>query len=224
MSAEKTLGTFLDKYFYQELSKKNPMISCQRQFNRDMQMSGADVVITSPDKRMVIDEKAAIYYSNAMIPTFAFEVSSIQRQEGTPCMGWFLNDELLTEYYLLVWVNIKCKLDKSIGKWVRKDLGELCMYDFTLLEAYLIRKYAIRDYLAKHGWEKQDILALASRIRLQESTKTDVGQEDFRFVFSPQIAEKPLNIVISKPRLFELSERAYLISTTGVAELKGRPG
>lgn len=117
MRAEQRLGEFMDAYFYSKLKSKNGApISFIRMSDRDSQLKGIDVCIETDGRKMLIDEKASVYYSNAMIPTFAFELDSIQRGHTEPVQGWFINDELMTEYYMLIWPNVKCF--QQSGQWV----------------------------------------------------------------------------------------------------------
>lgn len=223
MKAEKVLGVFLDRYFYSWLARENSGLKCKRQYNVTSQLNGVDVIIQKGEKVLKVDEKAAIYHSNTMIPTFAFEVNSIQNDNGYPILGWFLNDNLQTNYYLIIWTNVKCELNKEIGLWVRKELTELKSTDFSIIEAYLIRKSVLRAFLARDGWNKAAILRRAELIRKTKcSQKIDVGHKEFYFYYSEHLAEKPINIVIKKSTLYKLSDRAYLISQTGVAELKNK--
>lgn len=75
MRAEQQLGEFMDTYFYSRLrSKIGRPLNFIRTSDKERQISGIDVCIESEGKKILIDEKASVYYSNAMIPTFAFEL------------------------------------------------------------------------------------------------------------------------------------------------------
>lgn len=109
MKAEQRLGEFMDTYFYSKLETDNKgILKCERIIDKELQMNGIDVCIETINGKIFLDEKAAIYYSNAMIPTFAFEINSIQTGHIEPVQGWFINDELQTQYYMLIWPNVKC--------------------------------------------------------------------------------------------------------------------
>ena len=224
MKAEEQLGEFMDVYFYSRLnSKGGTELSFTRVKDKETQLEGVDIVIEVDGKRMTIDEKASIYYSNAMIPTFAFELDSIQKGNVEPVEGWFVNDNLATEYYMLIWPNVKCvKQDKQ---WIRKDINCLKKDDFTIVEAFLIPKQGIRMELERRGYDKNRLLSYAQKMRNTYSGQNTVQKEkidaEMEFSFSGQLAEKPVNIVIRKRLLQKLAKGVYLISADGYAVVKG---
>lgn len=224
MRAEQCLGEFMDAYFYSQLrSKSGKALRFTRMSDRESQLDGIDVCIESEGRKMLVDEKASIYYSNIMIPTFAFEIDSIQEGHIEPVPGWFINDELQTEYYMLIWPNIKCV--RQGDYWVRKDIRNLEKDDFTIIEAMLVRKADIRDALEKRGFNKKRFIEYARKIR-NSCSKEEVKKEEkladgVKIAFSGQLAEKPINLVIQKRLLKELAQGVYLISSDGYATIKG---
>lgn len=224
MKAEEKLGEFMDEYFYSRLnSKGGAQLSFKRIKNKKAQLSGVDILIEVDGKSLIIDEKASIYYSNAMIPTFAFELDSIQKGKTEPVEGWLVNDNLVTEYYMLIWPNVKCvKQDKQ---WIRKDIKCLKKEDFTIVEAFLIPKQGIRMELERRGYDREHLLLYAQRMRKRckglDVMKKEKIDEEMEFTFSGQLAEKPVNIVIRKSMLQKLAKGIYLISADGYATLKG---
>lgn len=224
MKAEEKLGEFMDEYFYSRLnSKGSTPLSFKRMKDKESQLNGVDILIEVDGKCMVIDEKASIYYSNAMIPTFAFELDSIQRGRTEPVEGWLINDNLATEYYMLIWPNVKCiKQDKQ---WIRKDIKKLQKDDFTIVEAFLVPKQGIRMELERRGYDREHLILYAQKMREMCSGKTDMKKEtvddEIEFSYSGQLAEKPVNVVIRKSLLQKLAKGIYLISADGYAVLKG---
>lgn len=144
MGAEEKLGEFMDAYFCSRLvSKNDKRLTVRRMKDRESQLRGNDVLIETEGRTMIIDEKASLYYSNAIIPTFAFELDSIQEGNRNLVQGWFVNDELETEYYMLIWPNVKC--EKQENQWIRNDVNRLQREDFTIIEAFLISKMGLRE-------------------------------------------------------------------------------
>ena len=223
MRAEQVLGEFMDEFFYSKLKSKdgNP-IRFKRMTDYSSQMDGIDVCIEMDDREIIIDEKASIYFSNAMIPTFAFELDSIQEGHENPVEGWFVNDDLKTEYYMLIWPNVNCK--EIDGKWIRKPLSKITKYDFTIVEAMMIKKKDIRALLEDKGYDRPHLLEYAKRIRNMNSgieTRYDEDLNDgLKLTFSGQLAEKPINLVINKSILWYVAQRVYLISADGYASIK----
>ena len=224
MRAEQQLGKFMDTYFYSRLKDRNGnSLNYTRMSDKESQMNGVDVCIKLEDRKMLIDEKATMYYSNAMIPTFAFELDSIQKGHSEPVQGWFVNDELQTEYYMLIWPNVKCIHQEN--RWIRKDINNLGKDDFTIVEAMLIRKTDIRNALEEENYGKERLLEYARRIRNLYSDKETREEEkltdNVKILFSGQLAEKPINLVIRKELLKNLAKRIYLIASDGYATIKG---
>lgn len=224
MRAEQRLGEFMDAYFYSRLrSKSGKRISFTRMTDIESQLKGIDVCIETDGKKMIIDEKASLYYSNVMIPTFAFEIDWVKQERVEPLQGWFVNDELQTEYYMLIWPNIKCTQQE--GRWIRKDLADLRKEDFTILEAMMIEKADIKTALERKGFNKGFLIEYARRIRNRNKAdalwKEEKLDENIKIMYSGQLAEKPVNLVIRKELLKELAKGIYLISADGYATIKG---
>ena len=90
-SAERVVAKYLDYFFYGRLAKPPFHMTSRRTITAQEQRSGCDVVLHSTTQTYLIDEKAQVYYINQSLPTFAFEVDSIQT--GGLRIGWLLNDE-----------------------------------------------------------------------------------------------------------------------------------
>lgn len=222
MRAEQELAKFMDRSFYSKLPKKDGSPICfQRCNSYEMQLKGVDVCIDIGGEKYKIDEKASLYYSNIMIPTFAFEVDSIQKNSKKPVLGWFLNENLETEYYMLIWPNVKCNQKNG---WKRKAIRELKADDFTIVEAMLIKKERILDYLKRFGWDKEKILRKAEKLREEKASGKYAipGTSDFYFYASDKIAEYPVNIVINKKILRCLAAQSYFISSENCAIIPKR--
>ena len=224
MKAEQKLGEFMDAYFYSKLKSKNgSALKCTRIHGRESQVKGIDICIETEGRRMLIDEKASLYYSNAMIPTFAFEIDWMHKGVIEPMQGWFVNDRLRTDYYMLIWPNVKC-IQRG-GQWVRKEIRELGKDDFTIIEAMLIEKSDIRAMLAEKGFTAGYLLEYARKLRQRnrngDSREEEELADNVKITFSGQLAEKPINVVIRKELLRDLAKGIYLISSDGYATLKG---
>lgn len=92
MKAEKVLGDFMDAAFYSKIRGNSGQdVQYKRFYSYNMQRQGVDVKIEvrgkNGIKEYLIDEKAALYYSNKRISTFAFEVNSIQSKSCSPLKG-----------------------------------------------------------------------------------------------------------------------------------------
>lgn len=184
-------------------------------------MQGIDVELMADGKKFIIDEKASLYYSNALISTFAFEIDSVQKGHENPIEGWFVNDSLKTEYYLLIWTNIKCEFRD--GQWVRKNLNGIKLSDFTIVEAMLIEKQKLLIEVEKHGCNKSYLVEYAKRLRQsmnnKDESKSEAIDDDIKIMCSGKIAEKPINVVIKKKLLKSIASATYLISEDGYVKI-----
>lgn len=69
--AEQELAKFMDQFFYSKLRDKNKRpVNCRRVYDKTTQMKGIDIEMMVEDRTYYIDEKASLYYSNVMLPTF----------------------------------------------------------------------------------------------------------------------------------------------------------
>ncbi|OEF96110.1 hypothetical protein [Desulfuribacillus alkaliarsenatis] len=210
MNAEVQLSRFLDKHFYTWLEKQNNNISVERSTDPNDQMKGIDICIHSEKGKLFIDEKAQLYFINKGLPTFAFEISFMNRKKEL-AEGWLFNNELLTDYYLLIWPYATKKEN------VKTE-------DYTRLECLLIKKRKIQNYLSNKGWNKDRIYKRANEIRKESLFgKIEIENEsNFYFFFSKpkDYSEQPINIVIRKNVLRELASREYVVTKTYVEEVK----
>ena len=224
MKAENQLSIFMDRCFYSKLLDKNGKpVEFIRKADKESQLNGIDVELITNGKKIYIDEKASLYYSNLMIPTFAFEIDSIQKGHIEPVEGWFLNNDLATDYFMLIWPNIKCEKSKD-NNWIRKDLKYLNNDDFTIVEAMLIEKNVLQNEVEKLGYGKSYLLEYAKRIRAlqsnSDSSYTEKVDNNIKIMYSGQLAEKPVNVVIQKKFLKKVANAIYLISEDGFARIQ----
>lgn len=223
MHAENSLAEFMDSYLYSRMtSTDGSPFKFTRMHDKEQQMKGVDVCIETGGKKILIDEKSSLYYSNAMIPTFAFELDSIQRGHRNPVEGWFINDALMTEYYMLIWPNVKC--ENKDNTWIRKDIGVLRKDDFTIVEAMLIPKIELRQKIEQIGYGKDRLVEYAKRLRQlyagSNEQKEEKISDEIKIMYSGRLAEKPVNLVIRKELLKESARKIYLISQDGYATIK----
>lgn len=213
--AEKQLAAFMDKYFYSRLDTEYKRVT-----DPEMQLKGVDVIIGSDSVK--IDEKASLYYSNVMIPTFVFELDFMS---GNNChTGWYLNENLLTDYYMLIWPNIRDLYDNSLKKWVRKDVSEIMVNDFTIVEAMLVEKKKINAEFERRMLTAERLLAYVRAIRMAaDKSRYRDGyrlDDDIKIMLSDKLNEKPINLVVNKKLLYDVADRVYLISQDGFANVK----
>lgn len=202
MRAEAELALFLDKFFYSRLISSGDLTSAQRITDCEMQRKGVDVIASKNSTQTFIDEKAQLYYINKGLPTFAFELGFLI--DGSETLGWFLNDELFTDRYFLLWPNATTSF-----------LRNLTSDDFTFVSGLMIKKSRIRNYLEKIGLNKEHLINQLCQLRAGGIPgKHPSGYSGiYYYVSDPnQYTESPINLVIGKRILESIAGAAYNIN------------
>jgi len=143
--------------------------------------------------RLLVDEKAAAHFVNKNIPTFAFEIDFIGT-DGELKEGWLFDEGKRTQYYLLTWIQAV------------KDVGFSCD-DISQLEVLLVERQAIINFLKKFHLDMKRAKDISLELRL----KNQIGSayrnsiSPFYFYFTGHLTERPINVVIRKIALVELS-------------------
>lgn len=190
---EKEVAKFLDENLY----SKDIFSRCDRTNDRERQLRGSDIIISIPKlniENAVCDEKAASAYwwLEKSINTFSLEISSFQN--GILRDGWIINDNLDTEYYLFCWLNA-----------TRKDFTK---DDIRWLEYALVRKKDLIQYLESENLTREHILENRDWILHNVKEKGAIGKDkhkDLYFYYSPQLAERPVNIIVKKDVYLKLA-------------------
>lgn len=205
---EKALGVFLDTYFYSEAQKNRIFEYVNRIYAKELQKKGVDIVIEEKKK---IDEKAQLYYINRPVESFAFEIDYYDEKSDGIVDGWFVSEKNETDEYLLMWIN------KARTNHVNRLVAE----DFEEVEADLINKQHIKAYIAKLGATDSFLKQKAIEMRDKKMRRYDICDScHITYSFDKgNYSEKPINIVIDKKILDELSEQRYLISKEKVEVL-----
>ena len=205
MAAEAELASFLDEYLYAPLLAEGHFESISRVHDKEHQLKGVDVVVTTGKTTGNIDEKAQIYYVNKNLPTFAFELQFLKY--GEVIEGWFLNDGLSTDYYLLIWPQA-----------TTDSIYELTKETFTRLDALMISKKKLRSRLEELGLSKAVLMQKAAELRRNRVYgKTATGHKGIYYYLSDsrKYVEAPINIVVSKAILQELATAHYEVTPQG---------
>ena len=198
MEAERELAKFLDKHLY----TKDIFTRAERTDNAYTQIEGSDIILTIPSLNIhdaVVDEKASIYYINKDLRTFVLEISFLNRgyqiQEG-----WFVNDQLSTQYYLMQWIKANVA-----DPWQVKE-GNI-----TEIECVLISKKKLKDYFEREGYDKTRLVQLSQQMRASQQKMLAPSGKPYRFFFTQNLAEKPVNILLNKEEYIRLGEFHYFV-------------
>ncbi len=199
MEAERELAKFLDKYLY----TRDIFTRAERTDNADIQIDGSDIILSIPSlgiKDAVVDEKASIYYINKDLRTFVLEISFLNRSLHYN-EGWFIDDSLSTEYYLMQW--IKADVDNP---WQVKE------NNITEIECVLVSKAKLKAYFEAEGYTKEKLLQTAQQMRASNQTMIAPSGKPYRFYFTQKLAEKPVNILLNKEEYIRMGEFHYFVT------------
>ncbi len=188
---EELFGKWLDTHFY---NKKNEYTNIIRIKDRKIQKIGVDVIVDIIDdgshKQYYIDEKTALHYLTKDIDTFAFEILN----RGSGAKGWLFNSTCATNCYLLAWPRSNTN-------------NPLTEEDIEKAELMLIDKIKIINYLDSIGVTSENIVELVNKnedIKASKSYKVKIN-EFVSLHYNETLKERPVNLLIMKEKLSELS-------------------
>ena len=202
MEAERELAKFLDKHLY----TNSIFTRAERTDNASTQIDGSDIILSIPSlgiRDAVVDEKASIYYINKDLRTFVLEISFLNRGYQYN-EGWFVDESLSTEYYLMQWIKANVA-----DPWQVKE------NNITEIECVLISKAKLKEYFDNEGYDKAKLLQTAKKMRAENQTMIAPAGKPYRFYFTQKLAEKPVNILLNKEEYIRLSEFHYFVRPNG---------
>ena len=209
---EEALASFLDTYLYSRMVEDKIILDFKRTEDKQTQLSGVDLILTTGTRDVKVDEKSTLQYINKDIPTFAMEIY----YRGNT--GWFLKDGLQTDAYLLVW-----------PRAATTDLGAIAAEDFTLCDCMLIYKQVLRKYVNKFLSDEELLSAARALDRGEPDWKP--GYKDRCYVpsnpelyltISGQLYERPVNLVIKKSILKQLCRFEVLVEKDRIRFLENQ--
>ena len=184
--------------------------SFERVTDKEEQIKGTDIIINmSNGQELKVDVKTfSVNYvlstDITKFPTFAMELSFINRA-GNLNIGWFLNKDLDTTHYLLLYPVVR-KYKPIDGRKV--DETNVNEDDIIKADAYLVSKARIMDYLKKSRGVTEELLwQYATEVREAKENRNyeENGRRAAQVRYSPFLAEKPVNILIRRNELDILS-------------------
>lgn len=173
---------FLDKTFY-----ATEVTNFERVNDKTRQVGGIDTIFEIDGKKYIADEKAAVRWRNLM--TYSLELSFINKK-GEVQDGWFIRDDLQNDSYVFVWI------DEKEGK--------------EYISLVVVKKEKILEHLKTLGWTKESLRMKESLIR--NGTPTYMGRKEidgYKFSFSKQLVEKPINIILPRSVYENLSDKIW---------------
>lgn len=178
------VNEFLDRNLYKE---EFGFSNFSRIEDKERQVAGIDVVFDFNGEKYVCDEKAAVdeKYVGGNLRTFCMELS-MKNQGGKRQKGWFVNENMANDSYLIVWID----------KVVKENFES--PDEITEVEIVLFRKKDLYDYLERNGMEMVKILRQNDRMVSKNEKHTDYIIDGVKFIHSMQLPESPVNLIINR--------------------------
>lgn len=215
MQGERIVKKFLIKYFYERIRKNEilPQIINYRSVDLiDSQLQGIDTILyLNNGTSIVIDEKCALKYINTDLSTFAFEIQ--WNRKGETAKGWLVNRDLQTQYYFVMWLRGRQLMNPRSGAILSEYdyVKQMSVETITSIELFAINKNSLLKYLDDIGLSIEQMEAKANWL-VENNTKKHIVNADIKYFYSEHLAEKPVNIVISKNLLKRIADAIYDIS------------
>lgn len=206
---EKLFNQFLFDYFFSKINKTSKLI-----YDRELQIAGVDLQFNGAKtgNLLNVDIKAqsSKKYLNAPRPTFLLELSSINRY-GEDFVGWFLNPDLITDYYAFMWIP-KAKVNADGGINSPDDIEEA---EVMLVSKKKIKTY-ISELLKRKGYD--DLQSVIDDMRINEIERIPL-EKGINFSHTPTLYEKPVNIVVHKNILKKFSIAHYIVTKETIKKI-----
>ena len=248
IDGEKKVSNFLFYNFYEKFKNTHFNIKLIKKItDKNTQIKGIDYLVTTDTKKYSIDEKAAITYpavyntntnkiENYSLPTFAFELYTGINAFNTND-GWLFNKNTITDFYSINWVyllNTDVRMN-DYRNWWKHPSYILDNVENYLISAEQIKKSIIHFFDNEHQYNPEISLEMLSTpIKLKEffdSIEIDRlhnSRKEYKFKSEPRVKltqslyrkECPINIVIKKDILSNISINKHFVSNTGYRTLK----
>lgn len=197
----------------------------------ERQKQGVDLICDIPfdDGTVKESQNVDIKAIASTIPTFCFEVAG---NTGSGQVGWLLNSELVTDYYLVVYHDIIGGTNYSANKEI------LTVDNVNYTKALLINKEKLQQLVLDYFMfdSLKDAQEVVKRIKFlnQDETKMTTysydgvritqlnnasDKKDLKMWFSASnhLKERPINVVIRQQLLESLSDKIFVLDENGRA-------
>lgn len=215
--AENVVCGFLKKYLFDAMianthSSTRAVEWMNQMLDKKRQLRGVDFQLYRTDKKepYKIDAKAQVSVVNAGYPTFCQELLSYQN--GYPVDGWFINDDLTTQFYAYTYIKAESDDQTLLSEDTIKSLYVIFV-DKKVLRHYCklclgMDERTLRDcakQISKHSGSKE----------LSDFFKKMIPDKRIHFTESKELSEAPVNLIVSIDLLQELSIAQYEVDKNG---------
>ena len=186
------VNDFLDTKFYPIYTDCSERID-----EKQYQIKGIDIKFDMNGTTYICDEKAAVKWMNKNLLTYAMELEFINRG-GRLNDGWFVNNSQTNNSYCLIYTD---RVDAPYDTFTTEDIK-----DATVI---VVKKYTIKKYLEDKGWTSENLKKKCKEIRDNDGYRVNMGnlqKHGLKFSYSRNLPEKPINVLIPREELEEMSD------------------
>lgn len=201
---ERIINQYLIKYFY-----KPTYAIVEDICDKSRQQKGIDIIADD----LIIDNKAqsSKRFLNNPTNTFILEISTFNRL-GNEMAGWFVNNELLTNYYAFIWIP-KAKVNNA---------GYLTSYkDIEQIEIMIVDRKALHAAI-NEIWSDIKLHNFAENLRKQGISRSDPAafKHIGHFTCSTQLREMPVNLVVKKDFYKQFAIKHCYVTPQAIIDIK----
>lgn len=186
LKEEEALGLFLDTWYPKhKLFTKGFMF--ERVKDKTRQFQGIDFIISDEktgEELSYVDEKAQLDYKNRSLPTFAFEISFLNKEKEWK-KGWLFDQTKLTTQYFLI-TAIETNSEK----------------EFVSCRVISVDRFLLLKLLAEKNLTEDKVYQIEKKIRKEGINGKNVvdelseKEEGYFFYSKDNKGEGPINLVL----------------------------
>lgn len=191
VSASNIVYDYLEDVLY---SKE--VINFKRNEDFETQIKGVDVTFDRGGHHYIADEKASVQWANKRkLRTYSFELSFLDKKNWVHD-GWLISDDEINNSFVLVWCD-RFKADMLTSK---DEIEEI--------EVAIVKRRALVDHIESLGWDRDKLVRKMELIRSNPDYEYmgNINKDGCKFSYSQQLVEKPINILLPRSKLLELSD------------------
>ena len=215
---EHMAAEFLDAHFYS--SDIFDKARVKRYSDTYHQYGGVDVSVN----RTNFDEKFKIKgCMNKVLDHVGIECSLINKS-GYQHVGWFMNDNLSTDYYMLIGISADVESDWQLSSsdqisaadvlWVKKSELQDYIYDEIDKDTLKSNVEALQHESELIEHDTSGLMACIGAYKSKDGKyRFKYGHRKFWLTYSSRLAEKPVNLVIPRKTLESFKHSRHFIVT-----------
>lgn len=191
VSASNIVYEYLEDVLY---SKE--VTNFKRNEDFETQIKGVDVTFDRFGHHYIADEKASVQWANKRkLQTYSFELSFLDKKNWVHD-GWLISDDEINNSFVLVWCD-RFKADRLTSK---DEIEEI--------EVAIVKRRALVDHIESLGWDRDKLIRKMELIRNNPDYEYmgNINKDGCKFSYSQQLVEKPINILLPRQKILELSD------------------